>query len=99
MKAIVEFGIPQSAIPGHPCGVDSGSGVIFPSAVQAAKAAVKLAHVLSKGRSDVRMQGLYPTPSAPRVTWWAADKSAWVCVSLLDGVSRGDYGQSAGRAA
>lgn len=90
MKAIVEFGIPKSALGSkHPCGVDGN--ITLPSAWQAAKAAAQLAHVLGKRADIPRPQFFYATRAVPRVTWWAADRSCWVAVSLLDGQSRGAY--------
>ena len=95
MKAIVEFGIPQAALNGEaPCGISSSPGIIFPSGRQAARAAAQIAFVLFR-RNNGSMPGdwsaLVPSPDRPRVTWWANDRSAWVCVSLLDGVDRGAF--------
>lgn len=94
MKAIVEFGIPQAALNGEAPWISSSPGIIFPSARKAARAAAQIAFVLFR-RNGGSMPGdwsaLVPSPDRPRVTWWADDRSAWVCVSLLDGVDRGAF--------
>lgn len=92
MKVIVEWGRPQLACQhNRPCGV-SGR-FIATNAKQAAALANQLVHTLSEGLSSTSLD---PTAwkvnaGAPRKTWWAKDQSAWVTVSVLDGVARGDY--------
>lgn len=95
MKAIVEFGIPHSALPPTaPCGIDSGSGIIFPSPVKAAQAAAKIAHVLMKREADYSAKQFLVSRDNPRVTLWNRERSAWVTVSILDDVPRGSFGGS-----
>lgn len=95
MKAIVEFGVPKSALHGEaPCGISSSPGIVFPSATQAAKAAAQIAFVLfrrNKGEMPGTWKALVPSADKPRVTWWSHDQSAWVTVSLLDGKDRGSF--------
>ncbi|MCX7173903.1 MAG: hypothetical protein NT159_08250 [Proteobacteria bacterium] len=95
MKAIVEFGIPKSALR-HPapCGLDSGSGIPFDSAALAAKAAAKIAHVLMKREEAYLPERFRVSRTQPRVTLWNRNRSAWICVSLLDGNPRGSFGGS-----
>lgn len=96
MKAVVEFGIPKSALqPSAPCSVDSGSGIMFDSPGKAAEAAAKIAHVLMKREQAFKQEDFRVNRSKPRVTHWNNDRSAWVTVSLLDGAPRGDFGGSA----
>jgi hypothetical protein len=90
MKAIVEWGIPQSALPeGAPCGV-SGQ-FVCENPKKAAELALQLRHVLSK-RLNFGITSEYTvSASVPRHTWWAGDHSAWICVSILDNSPRGGY--------
>lgn len=92
MKVIVEWGRPQLACQhNRPCGV-SGR-VTATTNKQAIALANQLVHTLSEGRSSTSMDPSAWKVSAgtPRKTWWAPDQSAWVTVSMLDGVARGDY--------
>lgn len=90
MKAIVEFGRPQSALPPNaPCGV-SGQ-FICDNPTQASKLVIQLVHVMSGRADSVKAEDYLVKKGVPRITWWASDRSAWVTVSALDGVMRGAY--------
>lgn len=88
-KVVVEFGIPASAMPAAAKDTAGAhSAIDFDSAAAAAKAAVKIARVLfrqSSAEPEKHWRDLAPTRSRPRVTWWAADRSAWVAVRLAYG--------------
>ncbi len=98
MKTIVEFGRPQSALPeGTPCGV---SGRIVCESIKAGNsAAYNLRHVLSaRQHSDDGLDGFMVSRQNPRITWWAADHSCWVTVTLLKPFYQpGDYAAVADR--
>lgn len=91
MKAMVEWGKPKHACNNRPCGV-SGR-FVADNPTQARMLASQLFHTLMEGRESViNNKGAWGvTKTSPRKVVWATDNSAWVCVSLLDGVPRGDY--------
>ena len=90
MKAVVEWGRPKAACSKRPCGVSGEFPVT--NAKQAVKLAVQLFHTLGEGRNPCS-EGLWAvTPLEPRKVVWTKDHTAWVAVSLLDGVPRGAYG-------
>lgn len=91
MKAVVEWGKPKSACPSRPCGVSGQFVVANPT--QAMQLASQLFHTLVEGREHLPSpQKAWAVSSAvPRKVVWAADRSAWVAVSMLDGVPRGAY--------
>lgn len=91
MRAIVEWGKPGSVCKDRPCGV-SGQ-FITENPTRAVTLAAQLFFVLTEGRatSFTDKDGWHVSKTAPRKTVWAADRSAWVSVSLLDGVMRGAY--------
>ena len=93
MRAIVEFGVPGSALPDRPTGV-SGQ-IIFPSVAKADKAARQVHWVLSKGQGSPHCMAV--SRATPRKTFWSADRSFWIAVSLLDGEARGSYAARADR--
>ncbi|HDR9103424.1 TPA: hypothetical protein QDB04_000144 [Burkholderia vietnamiensis] len=91
MKAVVEWGHPKAATERKICGIN-GEFVVT-NATQGAELARKLFHTLVEGKESGRYAPADFTPSkqAPRVVVWAEDNSAWVAVSMLDGVARGAY--------
>lgn len=94
MKTIVEFGYPQSSVPNRPCGV-SGS-IIQPTIKDGIRTAAQLVFVLNKGAREIEFS---VSRSIPRQTYWAADRSFWVSLSILDGVMRGPYSAKADKEA
>lgn len=96
MRTIVEFGFTAAgignALPAG-LGVAATPGITFPSAKKAMDAARQIAFVLARGQRDTppRAQYFAVRNGEPRVTWWSADRAAWVTVSLLDGVARGSF--------
>lgn len=95
MKAIVEWGKPAFTCPHRKCGVSGKFVVDNPS--QAIKLASQLFHTLTNGREQpVNPKHAWGvSKKEPRKTSWANDRSAWVCVSLLDGIPRGDFAAKA----
>lgn len=95
MKAIVEWGQPQFACKGRKCGV-SGKFVVD-NPTQAHKLAVQLFHTLTKGAEGIvnPKLSLGVSKEEPRKVVWSKDRTAWICVSILDGVPRGDYAAKA----
>lgn len=91
MKAIVEWGKAKHACDNRPCGV-SGK-FVAPNPEQARLLACQLFHTLTEGREYVvNNKGAWGVGKhEPRKVIWSTDRSVWVCVSLLDGVLRGDY--------
>lgn len=98
MKAIVEFGRPQSALPPKaPCGVSAQH--ICANPTEAARLASSLVHVLSARAEHCDHVAFFVNRARPRVTWWSNARDAWVTVSLLDGVGRGSYAARADKEA
>jgi beta-glucosidase/6-phospho-beta-glucosidase/beta-galactosidase len=97
MKAVVEWGHPKAATEQKICGVHGEQVIVNPT--QASELARKLFHTLVQGKESGRYGQSDFTPSRrePRKVVWAADNSAWVAVSLLDGVARGAYASNAER--
>lgn len=95
MKAIVEWGKPAFTYPQRKCGV-SGK-FIADNPTQAIKLATQLFHTLTNGRERTfkPKDAWGVTKATPRKVAWADDRSAWVSVSLLDGVPRGDFAAQA----
>lgn len=91
MKAIVEWGKPKEACQKRPCGISSK--FVAENPTQAKFLAAQLFHGLVEGREYILdKKGAWGvTRKEPRKVVWASDRSAWVAVSLLDGVDRGDY--------
>lgn len=91
MKAIVEWGKPKQACKNRPCGV-SGQ-FIAENPTQAKFLAAQLFHTLVEGSEHILdKKGAWGVSKAePRKTVWASNRTAWVTVSLLDGVPRGPY--------
>jgi hypothetical protein len=89
MKAIVEWGRPKAACNNRPCGVSGDFPVENPK--QACKLASRLFHTFSEGR-DPHFENMWlVSKDDPRKVVWTKDRTAWVAVSLLDGVPRGAY--------
>ena len=99
MKAIVEWGQPKHMCASRPCGI-SGQFIV-PSAEQARVLATQLFFTLVQGRESVlNNKGAWGVSrNEPRKVVWASDNSAWVCVSLLDGVMRGSFADMADKVA
>jgi hypothetical protein len=91
MKAVVEWGVPKEFTKRKICGT-SGQ-FTAPNPEQARMLASQLFHTMVEGReSVVDNKGAWGvSKQTPRKVIWASDSSAWVCVSLLDGVARGGY--------
>lgn len=91
MKAIVEWGKPKGACKSRPCGVSGQFIVANPE--QARMLASQLFHTLVEGREHVvDNKGAWGVrKDSPRKVVWSSDRTAWVAVSLLDGVPRGPY--------
>lgn len=91
MKVMVEWGTPKHACHQRPCGVSGRFQAENPT--QARMLASQLFHTLTEGREYVlNNKGAWGVDARePRKVVWASDNSAWVCVSLLDGVPRGDF--------
>lgn len=91
MKAVVEWGVPQAFTKRKICGISSQFPVTNPE--QARMLASQLFHSMVEGKEHVvDNKGAWGVSKAtPRKVIWASDNSAWVCVSLLDGVARGGY--------
>jgi hypothetical protein len=91
MKAVVEWGRPKATTQRQICGISGQFVVTNPE--QARMLASQLFHTMLEGNeSVVNNKGAWGVSRAePRKVVWASDNSAWVCVSLLDGVDRGAY--------
>jgi len=89
MKAIVEWGHPKAACEDRPCGISGEFQVDNPT--QARKLAGRLFRTMTGGR-DPYCENLWAVDKdEPRKVLWSKDRTAWVAVSLLDGVPRGAY--------
>jgi beta-glucosidase/6-phospho-beta-glucosidase/beta-galactosidase len=97
MKAVVEWGHPKAATARKICGVHGEQVIVNPT--QASELARKLFHTLVEGKESGRysQSDFLPSKHTPRKVIWAQDNSAWVAVSLLDGVDRGAYAGNAER--
>lgn len=84
MKAVVEFGRPQSALPvGTPCGISGQQ--ICESLAKANHLALELRHVLSAREiTDDGPDAFLVSRDNPRITWWAKDHSCWITVTILN---------------
>lgn len=91
MKAIVEWGKPKGACTNRPCGVSGQFVVTNPE--QGRLLASQMFHTLVEGKEYVLdNKGAWGVSKAvPRKVVWSSDRTAWVAVSLLDGVMRGAY--------
>ncbi len=91
MKAVVEWGRPKATTQRQICGISGQFVVTNPE--QARMLASQLFHTMVEGtESVVNNKGAWGVSKAePRKVVWASDNSAWVCVSILDGVNRGAY--------
>lgn len=91
MKAVVEWGYPKHATRRKICGI-SGQ-FVADNPTQARMLASQLFHTMTEGKQYVLdNKGAWgATKAEPRKVVWASDHTVWVCVSLLDGVSRGAY--------
>jgi hypothetical protein len=91
MKAVVEWGRPKATTQRQVCGISGQFVAANPE--QARMLASQLFHTMLEGKeSVVNNKGAWGVSRAePRKVVWASDNSAWVCVSLLDGVDRGPY--------
>ncbi|MBU9199879.1 hypothetical protein KTD31_00500 [Burkholderia multivorans] len=91
MKAVVEWGFPKAATERKICGISGEFVVANPT--QGAKLAKQLFHTMLEGKESGRyiLSDFTPSKQTPRKVIWAADNSAWVAVSVLDGVARGAY--------
>ena len=87
MKAIVEFGERTR----KPYGTHAHH--ICTSLTQAHKLAASMVFIMSCGAEDYtcRPNKFYPSKYEPRIIWRSQCKTKWVCVSKLDGVSRGSF--------
>jgi hypothetical protein len=98
MKAVVEFGRPQSALPPNaPCGV-SGE-FVCENPTRASKLVSQLVHVLSGRVDSVKAEDYIVSRSKPRITYWSSLRDCWVTVSILDGANRGAYAPKADKEA
>ena len=91
MKAVVEWGVPKAFTKRKICGTTGQFTVA--SAEQARMLASQLFHTMVEDKEHVvDNKGAWGvSKKTPRKVIWATDHSAWVCVSLLDGVARGGY--------
>lgn len=91
MKAVVEWGVPKAFTKRQVCGTSGQFTVTNPE--QGRMLASQLFHTMVEGKEHVvDNKGAWGvSKSTPRKVVWASDHSAWVCVSLLDGVARGGY--------
>lgn len=91
MKAVVEWGVPKAFTKRKICSISSQFTVTNPE--QARMLASQLFHSMVESREQVvDNKGAWGvSKTTPRKVIWASDNSAWVCVSLLDGVARGGY--------
>ncbi|MBK3780333.1 hypothetical protein G3A43_08685 [Paraburkholderia aspalathi] len=89
MKAIVEWGRPKAACKNRPCGVSGQFPVDNPK--QACKLALQLFYTLGEGVNPCFENMWAVTKEDPRQVVWTKDRTAWVAVTLLDGVMRGRY--------
>lgn len=91
MKAIVEWGKPKWACKNRPCGISGQFIAVNPE--QARMLASQMFHTLVEGAEHVvNNKGAWGVSQRePRKVVWSTDRTAWVAVSLLDGVPRGPY--------
>jgi hypothetical protein len=91
MKAVVEWGNPKEFTKRKICGISSQFTAENPQ--QARFLAVHLFHTLVSGVEHIvdNKSAWGVSKAEPRKVIWASDNSAWVCVTLLDGVARGAY--------
>jgi hypothetical protein len=83
MKAVVEFGRPQSALPaGAPCGVSGHQ--TCESLAAANHLALHLRHVLGNRQHEYHgPDDFLVSRDNPRIVWWANDHSCWVAVTIF----------------
>ncbi|KVP65636.1 hypothetical protein WJ96_04515 [Burkholderia ubonensis] len=97
MKAVVEWGRPKAETQRQICGISGQFVATNPE--QARMLASQLFHTMVEGKeSVVNNKGAWGvSKDQPRKVVWASDNSAWVAVSVLDGVDRGPYAGIADR--
>lgn len=97
MKAIVEWGTPKAATESQICGISGHFVAANPT--RARQLANQLVHTMTQGKESASAkQGILDVSKAePRKVFWASDNTAWVAVSVLDGVPRGAYAGIADR--
>lgn len=90
MKVHVEWGRPKFATKRQICGMSGQALVENPT--QAFKLGLQLFHVMCEGSQQKTTQADWTVnKDCPRKVVWAPDHTAWVAITLADGVSRGGY--------